>query len=224
MKSFTHALVLASILGAGAGFAPQQLGGISTVSTTRLGLFGRQNKSANAPQSKLANEAVELYQERYPNTGDSPAFFFQSWGMPQTEYSENKNRRIFSVDEQKLRKAFGVVSRLYGEENALEMVRILPGLLAFNSDNFEPCLGIYGEKFGLDESKEMVMRNPGLLASKPASAETADDLTMQLSYVVQYTRPIGIAGPYTLLALLSVPVLEGITGVSRAEFLSSLTG
>jgi len=60
------------------------------------------------------------------------------------------------------------------------------------------------------------------LSVKPANAAEVDGLTMQLSYVVDITRPIGALGPVILFGLLSIPVLEGVTGVSRGELLSSL--
>jgi hypothetical protein len=68
----------------------------------------------------------------------------------------------------------------------------------------------------------MVVRNPGLLSVKPANAESADDLTMQLSYVVDFTRPIGALGPFLILGLVSVPAIESVTGVTRADLLASL--
>ena len=102
------------------------------------------------------------------------------------------------------------------------MVKIQPGVLAFNKDNFGPCLDIFGEKFGLEESKAMILRNPGLLSTKPSYAETADDLTMQLSYAVGFTRPIGNFGPFILIALVSVPAIESALGVGRGELFSYL--
>ena len=68
----------------------------------------------------------------------------------------------------------------------------------------------------------MVKRNPGLLYVKPENAATSDDLTMQFSYIVAITRPAGPFLLYGTFGLLSIPVIEGITGVSRAEFLKSL--
>ena len=117
---------------------------------------------------------------------------------------------------------FNTIADLYGPEEALTMVRIQPGALAFSRENFGPCLDAFGEKFGLEESKAMVLRNPGLLSVKPASAATADDLTVQLSYVVAVTRPIGNFGPLFIVSLLSVPAIESALGIGRGELLSSL--
>lgn len=142
--------------------------------------------------------------------------------MPESYKAPENNEKIFSIKENKLRTTFNAIAKLYGEENALKMVKIQPGVLAFNSDNFARSLDAFGEKFGIDEAKEMVIRNPGLLSVKPANAADADDLTMQLSYVVDFTRPIGAAGPVGLLGLLSIPGIEGALGMSKGELLSSL--
>merc|ERR1711966_367978 len=69
------------------------------------------------------------------------------------------------------------------------------------------------ELYGPEEAQAMILRNPGLLSTKPSYAETADDLTMQLSYAVGFTRPIGNFGPFILFALVSVPAIESALGV-----------
>lgn len=142
--------------------------------------------------------------------------------MPESYTAPESKALLFSVQDDKLRATFNAIAKLYGEDNALKMVKIQPGVLAFNKDNFARSLEAFQEKFGVEEAKEMVLRNPGLLSVKPANAATADDLTMQLSYVVDVTRPIGAAGPIGILALLSVPAIEGALGMSKGELLSSL--
>merc|ERR1719437_159610 len=121
--------------------------------------------------------------------------------------------------------AFTELSRLYGEENALQMTKILPNALAFNYNNFNDSLLAFSNIFGEDEAKEMVLRNPSLLAVSPSTAATSDDQTMQFSYIVSATRPLGKAGLPLLLGLLSIPGLEQVTQVPiRAKFFASLTG
>jgi len=44
-----------------------------------------------------------------------------------------------------------------------------------------------------------------MLSVKPSNAEATDDLTMQLSYVVEFTWPVGALGPFLILGLVSVP-------------------
>ena len=121
--------------------------------------------------------------------------------MPESYSKPESNGMLFDVQDEKLRATFNTVAKLYGEENALKMVKIQPGILAFNKDNMAASLDAFAENFGLEEAKEMVIRNPGLLSVKPANAEGADDLTMQLSYVVEFTRPIGAGELTTILQL-----------------------
>ncbi len=129
---------------------------------------------------------------------------------------------IFARKDEELTLAFNTLASIYGDDVALKMVNIQPNILAFNSAYFEPSLNAFAEKFGMEESKKMVLRNPGLLSVQPASAAEVDNLTMQLSYLVDITRPIGALGPVILLGLLSVPALESATGASRGELFSSL--
>lgn len=179
---------------------------------------GGAKKSPATKSSPLANEAVDIYNSKYNNIQPSQ-FFFDSWGMP-PEYQKPSNAKegIFARDNSALVSTFNTIASLYGDEEALNMVKITPGVLAFNKDNFAPCLAFFAEKFGAEEAKEMVIRNPGLLSVSPENAEAVDDATMQLSYVVKYTRPIGNLGPFTLIALLSVPAIEAVTGLSLRPF------
>ena len=103
------------------------------------------------------------------------------------------------------------------------MTKDLPSILAFEKANFRPSFVEFGKIFGTQEAKEMVMRNPGLLAVKPVDAANSDDQTMQFSYIVAKTRPIGGVLLYGTFGLLSIPVLEGISGVPfRANLLQSI--
>ena len=54
-------------------------------------------------------------------------------------------------------------------------------------------------------------------------AKKASDQTMVFSYIVAVTRPIGLAGPITIIGLVMVPFIEGITGIPiRESFLSTI--
>eukprot|EP00584_Thalassiosira_punctigera_P022806 CAMPEP_0172549194 /NCGR_PEP_ID=MMETSP1067-20121228/18337_1 /TAXON_ID=265564 ORGANISM="Thalassiosira punctigera, Strain Tpunct2005C2" /NCGR_SAMPLE_ID=MMETSP1067 /ASSEMBLY_ACC=CAM_ASM_000444 /LENGTH=179 /DNA_ID=CAMNT_0013336541 /DNA_START=108 /DNA_END=647 /DNA_ORIENTATION=+ len=86
--------------------------------------------------------------------------------------------------------AFNELARLYGDEEALAMVKIEPSSLRFPSDNFEPCLEAWTEQFGLESAQAMVRRNPGLLGIPPWQAEKPSESCMALSYVVAVTRPL----------------------------------
>jgi len=216
---FPTTILLLAIPGASA-FAPSSIK-FTQHSSTSLNFFGGAKKSAGA-SSPLATEAVAIYKAKYPGTGQARNFFFTGWGMPESYSAPESKELLFSVQDEKLRATFQEIAKLYGEENAFQMVKVQPGVLAFNKDNFAASLDAFGETFGLEQAKDMVIRNPGLLSVKPANAASADNLTMQLSYVVEFTRPIGAAGPVGILGLLSVPAIEGALGMSKGELLSSI--
>lgn len=214
----TSILLLSTAIGSVAAFAPAQS---TSRASTSLAFFGGAKKAA-VKSSPLTEEAIEIYTTKY--TGEARGkYFFESWGMPESFTNRpNNDVNIFERKQDELKSVFNTIASLYGEEEALEMVKIQPGVLAFNKDNMAPSLAAFGENFGEEEAKAMVLRNPGLLSVKPDSAESADGLTMQLSYVVDITRPIGALGPAFIIALLCIPALEGATGVSRGELFSSL--
>lgn len=214
-------IILSTVIGTTFGFAPVHT--TTNRPSTSLSFFGGAKKSPATKSSPLADEAVEIYTNKYlSNGGTRQKFFFESWGMPASFKSdEDKSASIFSRKVEELTATFNTLSSLYGDDDALKMVKIQPGILAFNKNDFGPSLEAFGEKFGVEESKAMIIRNPGLLSTKRLGAEAADDLTMQLSYVVEFTRPIGAAGPIVLVALLSIPALESATGVSRGELFST---
>jgi hypothetical protein len=181
---------------------------------------------------KPIDEAVLIYTQRYPSKGEYKTPFFNSWGVPRTDIDgtptsrskyTNDSRRIFDIDEKRIRSTFQELAKVYGTEEALQMTNDMPAILAFDKRNFKPTLIEFGKIFGDQEAKEMVMRNPGLLAVKPEDAADADDQTMKFSYIVAKTRPAGPFLLYGTLGLLSIPVVEGISGVPfRANLLKSI--
>jgi hypothetical protein len=145
--------------------------------------------------------------------------------MPDSAYVDKRNsaseaRRFTDIPEKQAKSSFALLTKLYGEERALDMVKALPICLAFDQKIFAANLKGFSEVFGLEESKDMVRRNPGLLAVTPANAATASDQTMQFSYLVAYTRPVSnILLPLLLFLLLS-PGIEYFTGIPiRTTFL-----
>eukprot|EP00567_Pseudictyota_dubia_P015626 CAMPEP_0197452286 /NCGR_PEP_ID=MMETSP1175-20131217/31680_1 /TAXON_ID=1003142 /ORGANISM="Triceratium dubium, Strain CCMP147" /LENGTH=245 /DNA_ID=CAMNT_0042985255 /DNA_START=33 /DNA_END=770 /DNA_ORIENTATION=- len=195
--------------------------------------------SATAKVSPEAMDAaLELYSKKFTaeKLGTKKRFFFSAWGMPKRDIDGTATGKIgqggtvagkslFDVDEGRKRSTFSEIVRLYGEDNALEMVKALPNILAFDSTQFSPALDAFGEIFGEEEANAMVVRNPGLLAVKPKDAATSTDQTMQFSYLVAYTRPIGNAGLPAILSLLSVPGIEQVTNIPiRAQLFAALSG
>ena len=215
----TTTILLASAIGSTLGFAPTSP---SQRTSTQLQFFGGQKKAAAVKRSPLADEALDIYVAKYPADKKVDSFFFESWGMPASYQVPKSKESIFSRKDEEIKATFNTIASIYGDEEALKMVKIQPSVLAFKKENFQPSLDAFGENFGYEESKEMVIRNPGLLGTKPANAASADDLTMQLSYVVQFTRPIGNFGPAAIIGLLCVPALESALGVGKGELLSAL--
>ncbi len=190
--------------------------------------FGSFSFSKKTPSvsPQIVDEAVAIYDAKYSNK-ETGTPFYNTWGVPKkdidgTPTSTKPNKKIFEQTVADKRQAFQEIAKLYGAEEALDMTRALPGILAFDKKNFAPSLAEFSTIFGDEEAKAMVMRNPGLLYVKPENAATADDLTMQFSYIVAVTRPAGPLLLYGTLGLLTIPVIEGITGVSKVEFLKSI--
>lgn len=204
MKTFTFLAVLAS------------------VTTSVNGFFsGATAKTRVSPA--LVDEAFAIYNKRYPakDASESSTPFYNSWGVPKSIGTNKK--RVFERDEKIIRATFQELASVYGGEEALQMTKDLPPVLGFNKANFKPTYAEFSNIFGAEEAKEMVMRNPGLLAVKPEDAATSDDQTMQFSYIVAATRPAGPVLLYGTLGLLSLPVIEGISGVPfRANLLQSI--
>ena len=104
--------------------------------------FG-QKKSASTPKTK-SSPFLEEALDSYP-------YVFKS--------DQDKAECIANFNE---------IARLYGDKEAVEMVKSASKVLTFNRENFEPCLESWEEQFGLESAKAMVQRNPGLLGVRPA--------------------------------------------------------
>lgn len=95
------------------------------------------------------------------------------------------------------------MARLYGDKEALEMVKICPQTLKFKRENFQRCLDSWEEQFGLEKAQAMVLRNPGLLGIRPEQTDGAES-SMVFSYIVALTRPLPkIIAAGGLLAILT---------------------
>uniref|UniRef100_A0A7R9UE42 PSI-F n=1 Tax=Pinguiococcus pyrenoidosus TaxID=172671 RepID=A0A7R9UE42_9STRA len=137
-------------------------------------------------------------------------------------YAAPKPGTRYDVEEAKLKSTYKSIAKVYGDDNALEMVKAVPGCLAFDPSNFQGTYDVFCETFGEDKAKGMVRRNPNLLAVKPdgwGGATGAKDDTFYMSYVIAFTRPLGPVLLAGLIAALSVPLVEGLTGIPRAELL-----
>jgi hypothetical protein len=178
-------------------------------------------KSLPTNNAKLAqeDEAVAIYAKIFPfgrePLKDSPLIGF---GMPtssatRSKQYKSKEKWFADISEKDARAAFQILSKVYGAQNALAMTKAQPLCLSFDRNIFAATLEEYAQIFGREEAIAMVCRNPGLIAVRPAEAAKATGLTMQASYVVAATRPLGSVLLVILLALVMVPAIEGITGI-----------
>lgn len=198
--------------------------------------WGSGNKVSKVSVSDATvEEALAVYEKKFQLAdGKRKPFkpFFTQWGIPEKdidgskvkkEYANQKRMVDQSVDTQKAN--FLEIARIYGEDEALQMVKDLPYVLAFKKSNFAENYKVYEEIFGEEPAKAMVQRNPGLLAIKAEdAARNTNEQTMVFSYLVGFFRPIsGIAGPL-LIFLLSTPALEQVTGIPiRTSLLAFVT-
>lgn len=198
---------------------------VLALSVTGSAAFLGLNKpsAANRAVSAETIEAVETFLTKYPP--NRPMAKANRFGVPAaitTKYDDAKpRRRLTDVPEDKLKTNFAALAKVYGADQALEMVKIMPIVLSFNKDWFGPSLDAFSEVFGEDKARAMVLRNPGLLGVKPSEAATSSEQTMVFSYLVAVTRPVSsILAPLLLFCVLS-PGIEAATGIPvRSTFLS----
>jgi hypothetical protein len=195
------------------------------------GFFQNAAKKASAKTSPLAKEAVEIFGAKYPydraplksNVFNDIAKF----GVPTTDIDgsavltksakKTASRRITDLSESDVVKNFSALASVYGEERSIDMVKIFPICLTFDTNQFSKTFAVWSEIYGAEKTKGMVSRNPGLLAVEPKDAPQSTEQTMVFSYIIAFTRPIGIFGPIGILALLSVPGIEASTGIAITE-------
>lgn len=194
-----------------------------------FGPFATTTTKATTPVQ--VDAAVALYQKKYPpNRAPRRRAFNAGVGMPVrdidgTKFNVAKDStmgKVFSDrSETDLKATYTALAKYFGNEDALQMVKDFTLVLAMNRNNLVPIMAAYGETFGADKAKEMVKRNPGLLFCSPSDAADADDLTMQFSYVVAATRPVGPILLYGLLALLFEPTFELVSGIPLKSMIFS---
>mmetsp|Transcript_9636 Transcript_9636/g.20178 ORF Transcript_9636/g.20178 Transcript_9636/m.20178 type:complete len:199 (+) Transcript_9636:132-728(+) len=132
----------------------------TATTATKMSLFAKPRS-----RSPLVDEALEAY-----------------------PYSFEGRRAMVTREQAGL--TFNELARLYGDDEALTMVKLEPRVLVFNSDNYAPCLEAWTEQFGLEAAKGMVGRNPNLLAVRPSLAQKPAEDSMFFSYVIAASRPL----------------------------------
>jgi len=199
------------------------------------GFFQKTAKKTNI--SPITKEAVEIWGAKYkfdraPRTKN---FLddISKLGVPKNDPFDGTpisktpegevGFRFTDLSEEDIINNFSALAVVYGEERSIEMVKIFPLCLSFDTKIFSETFQVWSEIYGEEEAKNMVSRNPGLLAVEPKDASSSTDQTMAFSYVVSATRPIGLFGPIGIVALISVPGIEAATGIPIKEpFLQAL--
>jgi hypothetical protein len=157
------------------GFSPTHLTRTHTTTNTHLSAFGTSKSRTTKNTSPLLEEALSAYPYKFKSDADK-------FDKSQT---------------------FNEMARLYGDKEALEMVKICPQTLKFKRENFQRCLDSWEEQFGLEKAQAMVLRNPGLLGIRPEQTDGAES-SMVFSYIVALTRPLPkIIAAGGLLAILT---------------------
>lgn len=201
-----------------------------------LGLLGKRTTTNNKVKAS-AEKALSIYDknfpfDRVPAATNKFTDAYIKWGVPQRDIDGTKvfqstapRKRATDISRADAVASFNELAKVYGDDRALQMVKILPLCLAFDRQEFKESFQEWADIFGSEKTKDMVARNPGLLAVKRYQASTANDQTMVFSYIVAYTRPIGAAGPIGIILLAMVPFIEALTGVEiRSTFFSALSG
>jgi hypothetical protein len=208
---------------------------IILATSTTEGFFASKPGGAKAKSSPQADKAVEIFDKNYsfnrPPVKSSPLSRF---GMPVKDFDGTvlqkraegtAGKRLTDIDEKQARTTFNELAKLYGDEEALKMVKDFPICLVFNKNKFGHSLDALIRNFGEEKAKGMVQRNPGLLAITPEDAAGANEQTMVFSYLIGITRPASpILLPALFFALFS-PAIEAVTGIPvRTAFLAAISG
>jgi hypothetical protein len=184
-------------------------------------------QKANKGVAKQAeNDAMAIFEQKFPfDDSPAPKVGLGDFGMPGGGSSAAPTgKRLTDVGEPRARAAFGELAKLYGTEEALEMVQVQPIILCFNYKLWKESLDKWEEAYGLEKAQGMVQRNPGLLAVKPADAATSSESAMAFSYVIAITRPASKVLLPLLIFLLLSPFIEQATGIPIRETREALFG
>ena len=168
-------IALVSLLGGVEAFVTSPVAKTRAAASLAAFRFGGGGaKKSSAKMSPFAEEALASYPLKF---------------RPEDEAKDAPGRPKICTTKSQALKTFNEMARLYGDERALKMVKILPQTLTFNSANFEACLNSWTEQFELEPAQKMVERNPGLLGVDPSLAAEPAEASMALSYLVFITRP-----------------------------------
>mmetsp|Transcript_59391 Transcript_59391/g.66465 ORF Transcript_59391/g.66465 Transcript_59391/m.66465 type:complete len:224 (-) Transcript_59391:56-727(-) len=197
-------------------------------------------KKTSSPISPITQEAVDIWGAKFSYDPAPPReknFLndIARLGVPKNDpfdgtpiYTKKSpdevGFRFTDLTETEIINNFSALAAVYGEERSIEMVKIFPLSLSFDSKIFSETFSVWSEIYGEEKAMDMVSRNPNLLAVGPKDAPNSTDQTMAFSYIVAVTRPIGLFGPIGIIALISVPGIEAATGIPIKEPFLQLLG
>lgn len=124
-------------------------------------------QQAAVTKSNLAQQAVDIYGEKFPyNQAPRKKGILDKYvalGVPQVDIDGTRydkigkgtGKRMTDITQKQAADAFNQMASLYGEERAIEMVKIFPICLAFDKSQFKDSFGAWSDVFGEEETKEM---------------------------------------------------------------------
>jgi hypothetical protein len=111
----------------------------------------------------------------------------------------------FDMDAKEASFRFSTLADCIGEANAVQAVANSPLVMTVSDARVRDNWKVYEQKWGFDKAAATIVRNPNILQVPTrgyGSAETSEDETIYISYLVAATRPAGKPLLLTLLALL----------------------
>jgi hypothetical protein len=139
---------------------------ISGVTNALLSLF--QQAAGGVSKSTLTQQAVDIFGEKYPyNQAPRKRGILDKYvalGVPKididgTRYDKvgtnNGSKRMTDITAKKAADTFNQIASLYGDQRAIEMVKIFPICLAFDKSQFKDSFVAWSGIYGVEETKEM---------------------------------------------------------------------
>jgi hypothetical protein len=132
------------------------------------------------------------------------------------EYSKAKVGGSYDLTEDTLGTRFNALASLVKDDKiALQIVKNVPDVLIISSERCSGNFAVFEGKFGFDGAVGLITRNPNILSVPTVgygSAEIAGPETIALSYVINFTRPVGKVLIFLLLSALLKPLLAPYLG------------
>mmetsp|Transcript_50500 Transcript_50500/g.86533 ORF Transcript_50500/g.86533 Transcript_50500/m.86533 type:complete len:251 (+) Transcript_50500:1-753(+) len=205
------------------------------------------DEAVAAYRAKFSKKRLQVpeYFKKSPFSANSLAGkeFYQGT-KPDTKSKTKAKVSNTALADKDLKVTFKTIAGLYGgDDNALKMVQAVPTTLSYNAANMKltkaalmtAFCGKFKEdgvtplysnsdgspKYTEQDVVEMCMRNPlliGIRAEGYGSAINSQEDTMQLSYVIAATRPIGGLLLATTLLLLITPIIKKSLGMDPLLF------